>query len=170
MGYQIAALKLIIIVPNIIFFCMGCIMIGSTADMLINHMPNVMWEHSEAFKALSGATIAAGVILCIVSFLAVCGALADKRKMLKAYAIILCVVILLEITAAILAFVVAPNAIEDELKVEVKDEFKDVMSDISNYTWYYGMGLTIMVCIEIILALSACFLSSKIKGDRVWEF
>ena len=176
MGCTIAALKLLIIVPNIIFFCIGCLEIGWTSYNLIKYHDDIqqMDEERKTFiYATSGASIASSVILCIVSFLAVCGALADKRRMLKAYAIILCLVILLQITAAIIAFVI-PDKIKawiDELDdKDKKDILVQNLEFLKDNIWYFGLALIIMVCIEIILALSACFLSTQIKQDRVWTF
>ena len=50
-----------------------------------------------------------GALECITTFLGACGALADKRKMLKLYAGILLFLILLQIAAAVLLFMYHEN-------------------------------------------------------------
>ena len=179
MGCRIAALKLLIIVPNIIFFILGCAMVGWTAFNLDRFRESFENDRSRrreednvktVIYAISGVSIAAGVILCIVSFLAFCGALAEKRRMLISYAIILCVVILLEITAAILAFVIPHEIVRLLNNEDTEDELKENLLALKENTYLFGLGLMVMVCVEIILALSACFLASKMKEDQVWEF
>ena len=66
-------------------------------------------------------------------------------------------VILLEITGTIYAFLASSNI------KELNDNFKyDV---VDPYT--LGLTIAIAICIEIILALAACFLSTKIEAKKI---
>ena len=111
------------------------------------------------FYAILAMSMIAGAILCFFSIIACCGAVSDKRKLLKAYTIALSIVILLEIVAASVAF------------AAIKD-----MESMSNYTgglktgfltWFplYGIVLSVLIFIELFIALTACFLSTKIKHE-----
>ena len=107
--------------------------------------------------------LAVGLFQCIVSFLAFCGTLADKRAMLKAYAIILCFIILFQMVAVIMMFV-AKGKLEELKKNLANDwEFKGLNMDIVMRD--YSIGLIVFLCLDIILALAACFLASKLKEE-----
>lgn len=114
--------------------------------------------------------IGVGVLECITTFLGACGALADKRKMLKLYAGILLFMILLQIAAAVLLFVYHrnPENIPKELKINEVTYQNFVLR-------FFGVGATnlrtqgivviVSALVNIIMALGACFLSTKIhKG------
>ena len=169
MGCQIGALKLLIIIPNFVFFGVGCSLIGFTSYVLIQwNEDNGTDQHKDyiiqELNVVSGTVIAAGVILCMVSLLACCGAAAAKRKMLTAYAIILCLVILLEIVGAIFAFLAANHINDSNEEIGPKIKF-----DGSN-SYILGLVLAIVICIEIILALIACLLAKQIKRDRIVDY
>ena len=159
MGCQIAALKCIIIVPNLFFFACGCVSLFYGASTLITYREEIQNAKDDfKMKIYAGCAvlIASGLFLFISSSLAICGALADKTKMLKAYVIILGIVIALQITAAILAFL-APS--EKEQQEDLRERIKQV-----------AIIIIVEVGLEIILAISACFLSTKIKHDRPFPF
>lgn len=156
MGCQIAGLKCIIIFPNLFFFGFGCLSLFYGTSTLITYREEIQNAEDDIKMKIYGScglVIAAGLFLCISSSLAICGALADKTKMLKAYAIILSVVIALQITVAVLAFLA-------ESKIEEKEE------SLRDRTKLVAIIIIAEVGFEIILALSACFLSTKIKHER----
>ena len=167
MGLQVGALKLLIIIPNFIFFCAGLsLVVFSSYSLFHFHNGSIPKEHKEDIEQqlniTCGASIASGGILCVISLLACCGAAAGKSKILKAYAIIMCLVILLEIIGTIYAFLASSN---------IEEVNKDGPN--FNYDWAnpYTLGLisAIVICIEIILALAACFLSTKIEAKKIKE-
>ena len=162
MGCKIGALKLLIVVPNIIFFASGCFMIG-VGSYAISRLDELKGEdnYHEFVTGGSVAVLVAGMLQCVVSFCGVCGALADKRGMLKGYSIILGFIVLLQIVAAIMAFVCANKLEEVAINNGVVDiNFSEAMKRLA-------IGITVSCCIHIILALTACFLSTKIKQERM---
>ena len=146
---------------------------GKTFGELLSTCDNHEKECKEAFKFVSAIRyififiIGVGVLECITTFLGTCGALADKRKMLKLYAGILLFMILLQIAAAVLLFVYHknPENIPKELKINGVP-YQIVALD------YFGGGVTnfrtqgivviVSALVNIIMALGACFLSTKI--------
>ena len=150
MGCQVGALRLLVVVPNVIFFAGACYLLylgGSQLHKLDQELNQCMKQINgkyvpvndtncpegqkfgellskcddnekkcqEEYTIVTAARyififiIGVGVLECITSFLGTCGALADKRKMLKAYAGILLLWILLQIAAAVLLFVYHKN-------------------------------------------------------------
>ena len=173
MGFKIGALKTLIVVPNVAFFASGCIMIGLGSYGLSLLSENIKEDESKAdeddknneiTKAMYIVLVLVGIIQCVVSFLGVCGALADKLWMLKGYAIVVVLVILLQIVSVIMAFVCAAK-----LKSYVKNNQgnDDKWDEIAGLMKDYSIGIVINCCILVILALSACFLSTKIKQERM---
>ena len=165
MGYKIAALKLLIIVPNLIFFVSGCYMVYKATQGLIeyrNHGDNKDVEAANPQATLAIA-LSVGMFQCIVSFIAFCGALADKRGMLKAYAIILFFAILLQIIAVIMIFE-AKGKLE-VLKKNLPNGWEDRGLNMDTIIRDYSIGLIVFVCLDIILALAACFLASKLNEE-----
>ena len=165
MGCKIGALKLLIVVPNIIFFASGCFMIGVGAYAIsrLDELTGKAGEENyhEFITGGSVAVLVAGMLQCVVSFCGVCGALADKRGMLKGYSIILGFIILLQIVAVIMAFVCANKLEELATNNGVVDiDFSEAMKKLA-------IGIVVNCCILIILALTACFLSTKIKQERM---
>ena len=162
MGIQVGALKLLVIIPNFIFFCAGLsLVVFSSYSLFHFHNGSMKIEYKDDIEQelniSCGASIASGSILCIISLLACCGAAAGKSKILKAYAIIMCLVILLEITGTVYAFLASSNI--KELNIHFKYDVVDP------YT--LGLIIAIAICIEIILALAACFLSTKIEAKKI---
>ena len=204
MGCQVGALRLLVVVPNVIFFAGGCYLLyvgGSQLheldkqlDQCINRKGPTNGTNcpedqklgellstcdddekkcQEAYKMMTAIRyififiIGVGALECITTFLGTCGALADKRKMLKLYAGILLFMILLQIAAAVLLFTYHENP------ENIPKEFK-----INGYTYQnvvlhvFGVGVTnlrtqgivvtVSALVNIIMALGACFLSTKI--------
>lgn len=108
MGFRIGALKLLIFVPNLLLFVLGCVMVGFSADWLRNKDGKYEWEINgslqEKVRIGSGLLMAAGIFAGITSFLAICGVLANKRKLLIAYSVIIGLILLFEVGAAIAGF------------------------------------------------------------------
>ena len=110
MGHHIGLFKLIIIAPNVLIFCLGCIMVGISADVIKNKAgkydeikdENIL-ENGVKSSAALGLT--AGIFLGLVSFIAVCGVLTANQNRLIAYAFILGIILLFEIIGAAVAFV-----------------------------------------------------------------
>ena len=110
MGYHIGLFKLIVIAPNVLIFCLGCIMVGISADVMKNKAgkydeikdDNIL-ENGVKSSAALGLT--AGIFLGLVSFIAVCGVLTANQNRLIAYAVILGIILLFEIIGAAVAFV-----------------------------------------------------------------
>ena len=110
MGYHIGLFKLIIIAPNVLIFCLGCIMVGISADVIKNRAgkydeikdENIL-ENGVKSSAALGLT--AGIFLGLVSLIAVCGVLTANQNRLIAYAVILGIILLFEIIGAAVAFV-----------------------------------------------------------------
>ena len=74
MGYHIGLFKLIIIVPNVLIFCLGCIMVGISTDVIKNKAgkfdeikdENILPDGVTSSAALG---LTAGIFLGLVSFL-----------------------------------------------------------------------------------------------------
>ena len=213
MGCQIGALRLLIVVPNVIFFAGACYLVyvgGSKlneVDQILDGVVNCTHtgnskvcpkgaEGKKIGEVLSSCDtffddaelkndckewntfysilrytfifiIAVGILECITTFLGACGALADKRKMLKLYAGILLFMILLQIAAAVLLFVYHknPENIPKELKINGVP-YQIVALDyfgggVTNFRTQ-GIVVTVSALVNIIMALGACFLSTKI--------
>ena len=208
MGCQVGALRLLVVVPNVIFFAGACYLLyigGSQLHKLDQELNQCMKqingkyvpvnetncpeeekfgellssckddekECQEEYTIVTAARyififiIGVGVLECITTFIGTCGALADKRKMLKLYAGILLFMILLQIAAAVLLFVYHknPENIPKELKIN-GTPYQIVALN------YFGVGVTnfrtqgivvtVSALVNIIMALGACFLSTKI--------
>ena len=205
MGCQIGALRLLVVVPNVIFFAGACFLLylggsqlhkldqqlnqcmvdikdgtncpeGKTFGELLSTCADDEKECEEANKIVSVMRyififiIGVGVLECITTFLGACGALADKRKMLKLYAGILLFMILLQIAAAVLLFVYHrnPENIPKELKINEVTYQNFVLRFFGvGATNLHTQGIVVIVSalVNIIMALGACFLSTKIhKG------
>ena len=110
MGYHIGLFKLIIIVPNVLIFCLGCIMVGISADVIKNKAGkfNEIKDENilpDGVKSSAALGLAAGIFLGLVSFIAVCGVLTANQNRLICYAVILGIILLFEIIGAAVAFV-----------------------------------------------------------------
>ena len=169
MGCKIGALKLLIVVPNLVFFASGCIMIGLGSYGLsqLSDLENDK-EFTKSYKELVKVIqpmlvflLVVGIIQSVVAFLGFCGALADKIWMLKGYAIVVAFMILLQIVSVIMVYVCA-----DDLK-EITGNHGDEWEDIADMIDNYCIGIVVNCSILAILALSACFLSTKIKQERM---
>ena len=208
MGCQIGALRLLVVVPNVIFFAGACYLLyvgGSQLNELDQELNQCMRqiagkhvpanktncpedekfgellstcnddekECQEAHTMVTAARyififiIGVGVLECITTFLGACGALADKRKMLKLYAGILLFLILLQIAAAVLLFMYHenPENIPKEFKIDGAT-YQNVVLDVFGVgvtsLRTQGIVVTVSVLVNIIMALGACFLSTKI--------
>ena len=210
MGCQIGALRLLVVVPNIIFFAGACYLLyigGSQLHTLDQELNQCMEQIAstgvyvpvnetncpegekfgelvstcddddkkcqEAYKIVTAMRyififiIGVGALECITTFLGTCGALADKRKMLKLYAGILLFLILLQIAAAVLLFMYHenPENIPKEFKIDGAT-YQNVVLDVFGVgvTSLHTQGIVVIVSalVNIIMALGACFLSTKI--------
>ena len=202
MGCQVGALRLLVVVPNVIFFAGACFLLyvggselhkldqelnhcmvsmkngtncpdGKTFGELLSTCEDAEKECKEALNFVSTIRyififiIGVGVLECITTFLGTCGALADKRKMLKLYAGILFFMILLQIAAAVLLFVYHknPENIPKELTINGID-YRNVVLKVFGVgdTSLRTQGIVVIVSalVNIIMALGACFLSTKI--------
>ena len=208
MGCQVGALRLLVVVPNVIFFAGACYLLyvgGSQLHKLDQELNQCMEKISgvyvpanetncpedqkfgellstcndhekecqEAYTIVTAARyififiIGVGVLECITTFLGTCGALADKRKMLKLYAGILLFMILLQIAAAVLLFVYHKNPENIPKELEINGIPYQIVA-----LNYFGVGVTnfrtqgivviVSALVNIIMALGACFLSTKI--------
>ena len=145
---------------------------GKTFGELLSTCDNDEKECKEAFKIVTAIRyififiIGVGVLECITTFLGTCGALADKRKMLKLYAGILLFMILLQIAAAVLLFVYHKNPENIPKELEINgDNYQNVVLNVFGVgdTSLRTQGIVVIVSalVNIIMALGACFLSTK---------
>lgn len=157
MGFKIGTLKLLIIVPNVIFFIAGFYIVYKGTEGIIEYKkwPNEQKLGETKTKASFGVALAAGLLQCMLSFIAICGALADKHGMLKTYALIVIFEIVFHITAAIIIFI-ASDTLEGHTYKRLG--MATIMKEFS-------IGLIVFVCIDTISALAACFLAEKLKED-----
>ena len=197
MGYGIITLKFLIIVANVIFFFAGSLMFGWGVVILaakgddwteVENINAFFEDNSQyrnetlntrefkdlnrkvkiEFYALLAISMSAGVIQCIVSFLGCYGALSDKRRMLRAYAVVLSVVILLVIVATVLAFVVNNNI--ENLLASRGQSRRERVNDFLDALDIYGPFLAVIMGIELIMVVFACFLATIIKRDQfIWS-
>ena len=211
MGCQVGALRLLVVVPNVIFFAGACYLLyvgGSQLHKLDQELNQCMKQiggkyvpvnetncpedekfgellssckddEKECQEAYTMVTvvryififiIGVGVLECITAFLGACGALADKRKMLKLYAGILLFMILLQIAAAVLLFVYHKNPENIPKELTIKGTPYQIVAldyfggGVTNFRTQ-GIVVTVSALVNIIMALGACFLSTKIhKG------
>ena len=104
-SFRVGALKLLVIVPNLIIFCLGCFMIGISANVLSTETEyEGVTILKGKVKTAAALGITAGTFLVVVSFLGVCGVVAAKKKLLMAYCVIMGVILIFEIAAAVEAF------------------------------------------------------------------
>ena len=146
---------------------------GKTFGELLSTCKDDEKECKEAYKFISALRyififiIVVGVVECITTFVGTCGALADKRKMLKLYAGILLFMILLQIAAAVLLFMYHenPENIPKEFKINGAT-YQNVVLNVFGVgdTSLRTQGIVVIVSalVNIIMALGACFLSTKI--------
>ena len=202
MGCQVGALRLLVVVPNVIFFAGACFLlyVGGSQLLWLDQQLNQCMdgnghingtncsekekfgellsrckedekECKEAYEIVSAMRyififiIVVGALECITTFLGACGALADKRKMLKLYAGILLFMILLQIAAAVLLFMYHknPENIPKELKIN-GTVYPSVVLNFFGLINLQTQGIVVIVSalVNIIMALGACFLSTKI--------
>lgn len=120
-------LKLLVIVPNLIIFCLGCLMIGISANFLTTEA-----EYEDItilkgkVKTAAALGITAGAFLVVVSFLGCCGVVAANKKLLMAYCLIMGVILIFEVAAAVQAFI---------YKGQIKSTLEDFLDErMMNYT------------------------------------
>ena len=126
-GFRMGALKLLVIVPNLIIFCLGCLMIGISANVL---MTEAKYEEIEILKGkvktAAALGITAGAFLVVVSFLGCCGVVAAKKKLLMAYCAMMGIILIFEVAAAVHAFI-----FKDQIELKLENFLDERMM---NYT------------------------------------
>ena len=164
MGYKIAALKLLIMVPNLVFFAAGLCMIYKGTEGLTKYS-EYDGKHNldpEKTKATLAVGLAVGLSQCLVSFFAFFGTLADKRAILKAYAIIIFFEIVFQIVVAFMIFRYSDEL--DEITTMQENEGNG-MDTLKMHD--YSIGVTVFVCFDVclcfILSFTAWFLAAKLK-------
>ena len=132
MGLRVGALKLIIIVPNVLTFLMGVSMIVSGAIALSHVYQYKDEKHHVEYEQAHGmlrdgaaVALAAGILTSIVSMIALCGVVANSRPLLILYSVIMSLILLLEVVSAILGFIFYYN---------IKSYFQDwLRKDLNNW-------------------------------------
>ena len=83
LGFGVRVLKLFVIVPYIVIFGLGCMMIASGSYLLINVTDKLEEITILKDKANLGSSlvVATGVCLALPSFLGCCGVVEDNRKL-----------------------------------------------------------------------------------------
>ena len=96
MGFRIAAIRLLIVVPNVIIFILACGMVAVSAHILTG--VDVVLDGVQSTHSSAAVFLTAGVVIGLISFVAICGVAADNRCMLIAYAVLAAVAIILEVS------------------------------------------------------------------------
>ena len=125
MGFRVGVLKLILVVPNVVTFLIGCAMTVfssiAIASLYKYEDEKNLRDYDDAYQFVRGGAalgLTAGLLTSIVSILALCGALADSRPLLIAYSVIMSLVLVFEIVAAVLGFIFIN---------EIKSNFEDYL-------------------------------------------
>lgn len=139
MGFRIAALSLLIIVPNVIIFIIGCTMVGFSADWIIHKADKYegVGELKDDVRIGSALVMTAGIFACITSVLAICGAAASNRCLLISYSVVMSLILLFEIGGAITGFVAynyAKNGLKEHLYKSL-DNYELPDNFTYNTTW-----------------------------------
>ena len=128
-----------IIAPNVLLFCLGCIMVGISTDVIKNkagkYDESTIFEVSVTSSTALGIT--AGIFLGLVSFIAICGVLTANQNRLIPYAVILGIVLLFEIIGAALAFVAKHDMNHDLLPFLYgkMDDYNGKMEENNKLIW-----------------------------------
>ena len=125
MGCQIGHMKLLIIVPNVILFILGCAMTaygGVVIGKIVKEYESIA-EMKKAMDAGGALLLIAGIFSVLTSLMGCFGAAADKRKLLIAYNVIVSLVLLFEVGGAIAGFIA-----KKQLKTEVKKEMYESLN------------------------------------------
>ena len=116
MGLRVGALKLVIIVPNVLTLFMGVAMIVSGAFAFAHVYQYKDEKHHDEYEKAHGmlrdgaaVALAAGILTSIVSMIALCGVVANSRPLLILYSVIMSLILILEVVSAILGFIFYNN-------------------------------------------------------------
>ena len=125
------ALKLFIIIPNFLGIILAILMVGISTDVLINTVDKyrIVGTSKQKMRAMAALLLSAGLVLGIVSFLAIYGTLKNNRSMLVTYYMIMSIILPLEISSGIWAFVA-----QNDIKTELKDHLNNQMSKYDGST------------------------------------
>jgi len=139
MGFRVGALMLLIIVPNVIMFIIGCAMVGFSADWIIHKADKYasVGELKNNVRIGSALVMTAGVFACITSALAICGAAALNRWLLIAYSGIMALILFFEIGGAIAGFM-SYDYVKSDLKGHLHkelDKYVFPLNKTHNNTW-----------------------------------
>ena len=106
MGFRFKAIKILIILPNLLIFVLGCIMIGYSASIISNKAKDyeVVDELNGKVKIGAVLFLNGGIFACFVSFLGFCGVIVNNRKMIMTYIFITSLIFLFEVIGAVLVF------------------------------------------------------------------
>ena len=106
-------------------------MVGISTDVLINTVDKykIVGTSKQKIHAMAALILSAGLVLGIVSFLAIYGTLKNNRRTLIAYTMIMSVIIPLEIASGSWAFVA-----QNDIKTELKDHLNNEMSEYDGST------------------------------------
>lgn len=109
--------KILLFIFNLIFVILGIILIVSgilihTSDQSFNVLAfdNV----HPAFLSVGTITIVLGIIVFIVAFTGCCGAIKESKFLLTIFIVLLCIILILELAGAIMAYVFR-GSLEEEI-------------------------------------------------------
>ena len=125
MGVCDSIFKFFVLLFNIIFFLVGCAVIGLGCYMYFELKDYLSFLGDTGFLDSTIAFIVVGVVLAVVSFFGICAVCTDNRCMLYTFGSLMTVVVLAEFGVAIAILV---------LKVDAEEAISDAMNDsLNNY-------------------------------------
>ncbi|XP_013396652.1 tetraspanin-4-like [Lingula anatina] len=126
MGSGFLVIKYVFYGFNCLFWLLGCASLGVGVWLHQNKGEYGAIAQSYSFLSAPALLIAAGVVILVVGFFGCCGALAENQCMLLTYFVLVVLIFVLQIVAAILAFVHQDeinHVLENELLVGIKDKY-----------------------------------------------
>ena len=125
-------LKLLILIPNFLGIILGMAMIGVSLEVLINTVDKyqIVGDFKQKIRTTSALSLSAGLVLSMVSFLAIYGTLKDNRLTLLTYIVLMSVILPLEVASGTWALL-AKDGIKTDLKHHLMQEMSEYNGSIS---------------------------------------
>lgn len=121
--FGMKCIKYMLCVSNFMFVIIGILMIviGSSVTQVYSEFELFLESHHFSPAAL---IISVGIIMCIVSLFGCIGAWRRSTFLVNFYTLLLCILFILEISAAIVAYV-KRNSIEESIEFEMRNSMWD---------------------------------------------
>ncbi|KAL1772133.1 leukocyte surface antigen CD53 [Sigmodon hispidus] len=122
-------LKYVLFIFNLLFWICGCCILGFGIYLLVQDTYGVLF-HNLPFLTLGNVLVIVGSIIMVVAFLGCMGSIKENKCLLMSFFVLLMIILLAEVTLAILLFVYEQN-LDKYVAEGLNDSIKRYYSDNS---------------------------------------